>query len=284
MNKIRKGIILLAAFGCVSCNAIQSFIHDDDVVAKVGKHKLYKSELVANLPQGVSSADSTNLALQYINSWASSQIYSDMALSQLPKADRDVTEELEAYKRSLLRYRYEQQYVNDRLDTLITEEQMMDFYNSNQALFNLTAPIVKVRYIDILKTSDQKDYLIRKMSSNKAMDVVMVDSLARLNAIRYFDNSQTWMDAAELAKEFGVDYNTMLSKIQNNYITFESRDMSDVKCAYVREIKRKGVAPFDYSIDRIKEYILSERKYTLLKDLEQALLREASDKGSFLIY
>lgn len=275
---------MLAAFGCVSCNAIQSFIHDDDVVAKVGKHKLYKSELVANLPQGVSSVDSTNLALQYINSWASSQIYSDMALSQLPKADRDVTEELEAYKRSLLRYRYEQQYVNDRLDTLITEEQMMDFYNSNQALFNLTAPIVKVRYIDILKTSDQKDYLIRKMSSNRAMDVVMVDSLARLNAIRYFDNSQTWMDAAELAKEFGVDYNTMLSKIQNNYITFESRDMSDVKCAYVREIKRKGVAPFDYSIDRIKEYILSERKYTLLKDLEQALLREASDKGSFLIY
>lgn len=276
--------MVITVLACASCNALQSFIHDGEVVAKVGKHKLYKSELLANIPQGVNSADSTNLALQYINSWASSQIYSDMALSQLPKAERDVTEELEAYKRSLLRYRYEQQYVNDRLDTLITEEQMMDFYNANQGLFTLTAPIVKVRYIDILKTSDRKDFLIKKMSSNKAADVVMVDSLAHKNAIRYFDHSQTWMDASELAKEFGVDYNTMLSKLKNNYITFESKDMSDVKCAYIRDIKRKGVAPFDYSTERIKEYILSGRKHELLMDLEQALLNEASDKGSFLIY
>lgn len=279
-----KGLVATTVALCCSCNAIQSFIHDDEVVAKVGKHKLYKSELLENIPQGVSSADSTNLALQYINTWASSRIFSDMALGQLPKAEQDVSGELEAYKRSLLRYRYEQQFVNDRLDTLITEEQMMDFYNGHQNLFTITEPIVKARYIDILKTSDQKDYLIKKMSSNRASDVVMVDSLARMNAIRYFDNSQTWMDASELAKEFGTDSDTMLSKLKNNYITIESKDMSDVKCAYIREIRRKGVAPFDYCTERIKEYILSGRKHELLMDLEQALLKEASDKGSFLIY
>lgn len=267
-----------------SCDAIQSLIHDDEVVAKVGKHKLYKSELKKYIPAGVSSSDSVNLALQYINSWASGQIFSDMAQSQLSKADQDVSAELESYKRSLLRYRYEQQFVNERLDTLVTEDQMMDFYTAHQNLFKLERPILKIRFIDILKTSEQKDFLIKKMSSNKPADVVAVDSLARVYAIRYYDNSQDWMDASDLAKDFNTDYLTMLSHLKNNYITIENSEMADVKTAYVREIKKSGIAPFEYCQERIREYIFSERKRELLVSLERSLLDGASDKGTFVIY
>ena len=277
-------LLSLSIFAVTSCNAVQNLIHDDVVVAKVGKHKLYRSELRKYIPAGVSSSDSTNLALQYINSWATGQLYSDMAVSQLSKADQDVTSELESYRRSLLRFRYEQQFVNERLDTLITEDQMMSFYKSHQSLFNLERPILKVRFIDIVKTSEQRESLIKKMSSNRPSDVVAVDSLARVFAIKYFDNSQTWMDASTLAKEFGTDYLTMLSQYKNNYITIESSDMADVKVAYVREMKKSGVAPYEFCIDRIREYILSERKRELLVALEQRLLDEASDKGQFVIY
>ena len=277
-------LLSLSIFAVTSCNAVQNLIHDDVVVAKVGKHKLYRSELRKYIPAGVSSSDSTNLALQYINSWATGQLYSDMAVSQLSKADQDVSSELESYRRSLLRFRYEQQFVNERLDTLITEDQMMSFYKSHQSLFNLERPILKVRFIDIVKTSEQRESLIKKMSSNRPSDVVAVDSLARVFAIKYFDNSQIWMDASTLAKEFGTDYLTMLSQYKNNYITIESSDMADVKVAYVREMKKSGVAPYEFCIDRIREYILSERKRELLVALEQRLLDEASDKGQFVIY
>ena len=284
MSKKWALLLSLSIFAVTSCNAVQNLIHDDVVVAKVGKHKLYRSELRKYIPAGVSSSDSTNLALQYINSWATGQLYSDMAVSQLSKADQDVSSELESYRRSLLRFRYEQQFVNERLDTLITEDQMMSFYKSHQSLFNLERPILKVRFIDIVKTSEQRESLIKKMSSNRPSDVVAVDSLARVFAIKYFDNSQTWMDASTLAKEFGTDYLTMLSQYRNNYITIESSDMADVKVAYVREMKKSGVAPYEFCIDRIREYILSERKRELLVALEQRLLDEASDKGQFVIY
>ena len=284
MSKKWALLLSLSIFAVTSCNAVQNLIHDDVVVAKVGKHKLYRSELRKYIPAGVSSSDSTNLALQYINSWATGQLYSDMAVSQLSKADQDVTSELESYRRSLLRFRYEQQFVNERLDTLITEDQMMSFYKSHQSLFNLERPILKVRFIDIVKTSEQRESLIKKMSSNRPSDVVAVDSLARVFAIKYFDNSQTWMDASTLAKEFGTDYLTMLSQYKNNYITIESSDMADIKVAYVREMKKSGVAPYEFCIDRIREYILSERKRELLVALEQRLLDEASDKGQFVIY
>lgn len=286
MRRVLKIIPLLLA--CVllasGCDLVQSLIHDDEVIAKVGKHKLYRSELNGILPQGISSADSTNLTLQYINSWAEEQLYCDMAMAQLSKAERDVSAELEAYRRTLLRYRYEQRFINDRLDTLVTETQMMDFYEANQNLFVLERPILKFRYIDIYKTAGMKDKLIAKMSSNKAKDVMEMDSLAREHAIRYIDSSTTWVDAIDLAREFGIDYGTMLSLMNQSHIVLESKDAADIKVAYIREIRRSGVAPLEFCTERIREYILSGRKRELLIALEQSLLQQASDKGDFVIY
>ena len=275
---------LLALVLLTGCQAIQSFIHDDKVVAKVGKHKLYLSEVEAYIPTGVSAADSTNLALQYINTWATDIIFCDMAQSQLSKAERDVTAELEAYKRDLLRFRYEQRFIGDRLDTLVTEDQMLDFYEKHKNLFTLDRPILKVRFVDILKNVEKKDQIIRLMSSNKPKDMEEVQGLANKYAIKYFDKSYEWMDAAVLAREFGTDYGQMLAKMNQSYIRMESEEASDIKVAYVREIRRSGVAPFDFCTERIREYILSGRKHDLLVALEQSLLKGASDDGQFVIY
>ncbi len=281
---MRKSFVITILFLLTGCQAIQSFIHDDKVVARVGKHKLYESEVNAYIPSGVSIADSTNLALQYINTWATDIIFSDMAQSQLSKAERDVTAELEAYKRDLLRFRYEQRFIGDRLDTLVTEDQMLDFYEKHKNLFTLDRPILKVRFVDILKNMDKKDQIIRLMSSNKPKDMDEVEGLANKYAIKYFDKSYEWMDAAVLAREFGTDYGQMLAKMNQSYIRMESEDAADIKVAYVREIRRSGVAPFDFCTDRIREYILSGRKHDLLVALEQSLLKGASDEGQFVIY
>lgn len=281
---MRKSFIITILFLLTGCQAIQSFIHDDKVVARVGKHKLYESEVNAYIPSGVSIADSTNLALQYINTWATDIIFSDMAQSQLSKTERDITAELEAYKRELLRFRYEQRFIGDRLDTLVTEDQMLDFYEKHKNLFTLDRPILKVRFVDILKNMDKKDQIIRLMSSNKPKDMDEVEGLANKYAIKYFDKSYEWMDAAVLAREFGTDYGQMLAKMNQSYIRMESEDAADIKVAYVREIRRSGIAPFDFCTDRIREYILSGRKHDLLVALEQSLLKGASDDGQFVIY
>jgi len=285
LHIIKIGVaLLLAGQALCGCNSIQSFIHDDKVVARVGRHKLYLSKVSEYIPEGVSPADSTNLALQYINTWATDIIFSDMAQAQLSKAERDVSAELEAYRRDLLRFRYEQRFVSDRLDTLVTESQMQDFYDKHKNLFTLERPIMKVRYLDIYKNVEGKDHIIRLMSSSKPKDLDEFYRLADKHAIRYFDKTDEWIDAAVLAREFGIDYGQMLAKMSQSYIVFESGDVSDIKAAYVREIRRSGTAPFDFCTDRIREYILSGRKHDLLIALEQSLLKGASDDGQFVIY
>jgi hypothetical protein len=267
-----------------SCRAIRDFVHDGDVVARVGQHKLYLTDLQDYIPNGVPPEDSANLADQYIRSWAAEQLYLDMASEQLSKSEKDVSRELEAYKSSLLRYRYEQRYVNERLDTTVTRGEIEDYYDAHNDLFVLDIPILKARFLDIMADSPNYETIRRRMSSNKYEDIAEADSLAYSSALRYVDWSDRWIDAVTLAREFGTDYGTMLSKLSGSFIEMRE-ERGDVKVAYILDTRRAGtLAPLEYCEDRIRNIIISTRKQKLLTTLEQDLLDNALSKENFIIY
>lgn len=283
--KVKVTILLCSMLALLaSCRAIKDFVHDGDVVARVGQHKLYLTELEAFIPNGVSPEDSANLADQYIRSWAADQLYLDMASEQLSKSEKDVSRELEAYRNSLLRYRYEQRYVNERLDTTVTRNEIEEYYETHDDLFVLDIPILKARFLDIMEDSPNYETIRRMMSSNKYEDIAEADSLAYSSALRYADWSDRWIDAVTLAREFGTDYGTMLSKLSGSYIEMRE-ERGDVKVAYVLDTRRAGtLAPLDYCEDRIRNIIISTRKQKLLTTLEQDLLENALSKENFIIY
>jgi hypothetical protein len=283
--KVRNIILFGALLLCLlSCERISNFIHDDEVVAKVGREKLYRSQLENYIPSGLSSEDSTNLALQYIKSWATEKLFVGLADSQLSKSEKDVTKELEEYRNSLLRFRYEQRYLNERLDTVITYSEIETYYNEHKDLFILDVPIVKARFLNIMKDSPNRERIIRKMSSSDYDDLVEADSLAYSSALKYFDYSDRWITAVSLAKEFETDYATMLSGLKNGYIEVDTGN-GDLRVAYICDIRRGGtLAPIEYCEDRIRDIILSTRKHALFTDLERELLDDALDKQNFVIY
>ena len=276
-------LLLLPALLC-SCNAISSLVHDDQVVAKVGDNKLYKSELERFIPNMIPAEDSARLAEQYINSWALDLLYLKVAESELSKGELDVSSELEDFRRSLLKYRYEQRYINDRLDTLITDEQIRQYYEAHEQDFALKRPVLKVRFVDVMKDSPNKDAILKMMSSDEYDDVQRADTLAKSTALRYFDSSDTWMDAGELAKSFGLDPVEMLDHLKGDMIRYEPADRSDLMAAYVCDIRKTGTAPLDYCSARIRDILMSERKHELMNSLERDLLENALEKKNFVIY
>ncbi len=282
MKKVTILFLLLCGALFCACDAISSFIHDDEVVARVGKEKLYRSQLSKYIPDGVTPEDSTNLAMQYITNWATELLYIKVADENLSKAEKDVTSELEDYRRSLLKYRYEQSYVNGRLDTLITDDQIEAYYKEHEKLFILERPVLKVRFLDIMEDSPNKEMILRKMSSMDYTEVAEADSLAYSSALRYFDRSEEWTDAAVLAREFGTDYFTMLSNLKDSFIKMEQDGR--LRAAYVLDIRKSGAAPLEYARVRIRDIILSSRKHELLTSLERDLLNDALGKKQFVIY
>ncbi len=282
MRKLTALILLSVCL--VACNTIQSIIHDDEVVARVGQEKLYLSDVEKYIPEFVSAEDSLNLVRQYINSWATEILYQQVAQEQLSEDEMDVTSELEDYRRSLLKFRYEQRYINDRLDTLVTDSQVEAYYAAHPEHFQLERPVLKVRFLDIDRKSQSKDKIVKLMSSDKFEDNEEAAALASSAALKYFDNTANWTDAIVLAREFGTDYADMLAAMRGKVIKIEPADRDDVMIAYVADIRKNGVAPIEYVKDRICDYILSARKQELLTSLEQDLLEDALDRKTFVIY
>ena len=270
--------------GFSSCKMISSFLHDGEAVAQVGDSRLSKEELLAFIPSGITPEDSLRLAEQYINSWATDQVYLQIAEQQLSKEELDVTKELEEYRRSLIKYRYEQRYINERLDTSVSESQIEDYYSKNSQNFKLKIPIVKARFIKISADSPNLEMLKKKMSSTKMEEQVDLDSLANVMADRYMNYSEKWVDLIALSREFGQDYGTLLSKMKKSFIETEDA-YGKVYVAYISDIKGVGaVPPVEYCYDSIKDIIISARRQQLLITLERDLLKVARDNETFVTF
>jgi hypothetical protein len=254
------------------------------VVAEVGTERLYRSDIDAVVPKGLPQEDSIRLVRQYINAWASDRVYMAIAEQQLSKSEKDVTRELEDYRKSLLKYRYEQLYVNERLDTAVSDDKVEEYYEAHKEAFKLERPLVKARFLRIHTDSPMLENIRKKMSSSDANDLVEADSLAFSSAMMFTTWNDQWQDVIVLARELGVAYDSVLGMMNKGWVRQD--DTTGVtNLAYVSEVLRSGeYAPVDYSAPRIKDIIISTRKQALISALEQDLLDDARENGQFVIY
>lgn len=280
MRKIQIAL-LLSLLALTSCDAISSLIHDDQIVAKVGKHRLYRSEVESIIPPYVSAEDSASLADRYVSGWAADLLFLEAAQQELSAADRDVEDELEAYRRSLLKYRYEQKMISERLDTLITDEQISEFYREHLKSFELPRPVMKVRFIHLLDNAPEHDLMIKYLSSTDPEEVSALESLAYEGAVRYIDSSDQWMDAQLLAREFYMDMADMMALIKHSEISVTSNERGDARIAHIFDIRLSGPAPLEYCRETVRELILNSRKHDLILSLERDLLEDARESGEF---
>lgn len=286
---MRRIVHIIAVIGIVlpafmSCRAISSFLSADETIAEVGQAKLYRSELNELIPRGIPAEDSVRLAKMYINTWALDQVFLAVAEEQLSKSEKDVTKELEDYRKSLLKYRYEQLFVNERLDTSVSEDRIEQYYQDHEEKFILQRPVVKARFLLISEDSPSLDKIKKKMASDEVQDLVDADSLAYSSALKFLTWGNEWIDASTLAREFGADHETMLDWMEGKWIT--RRDTSGrVSVAYVSEIMSAGrLAPIEYCTPSIRDMIISARKQSLISTLEQDLLKDARETGQLVIF
>ena len=135
---------------------------EEQMVAQVYDYTLYQSDLEGLVPDGISSEDSMSIVDNYVDQWIRQMVI-------LAKAEKnvkdDLSKQLNEYRNSLLTYAYEQQMVDQMLDTNISEEQIQEYYNEHSGDFLLKSAIVKAVYVKAPKNSP----LYRKARSTTRM-------------------------------------------------------------------------------------------------------------------
>ena len=250
----RFGILILFVILFSSCR-LYDRIFNGEVVARVGTHILYKEDIEKLKITGFSPEDSVRIVTQYIHSWAKDNLLLDMAQTQLPKADKDVEKQLEEFRQQLLVFRYEKQYVEQRLDTTVSEQQYQEFYESNEKSFIVTTPLVKAT---VIKIADNSPYLSQIKSlyrSSKEDDLAKLEQLCYSSA-DYFHSYSEWIEMGVIAQKISTDLQTCEALLGNKSFIDRSEDGYTYLVSIADMIPEGEIAPFEYSQEKIKDIIM----------------------------
>lgn len=277
MKKI-NGIVVIALLLLISSCKYFGFISDDEKVAQLYSKSIYKSDITALIPPGTATEDSLAMIQQYVNSWAIKNLLAQKAEKELSKEEKDVSRELEEYRNSLLVFRLEQKYIEERLDTNISENECLEYYDKNSKNFTRTSSVVKARIIKISKTSPNNEIIKKIYNSPYTEDIEELERLSNNSAERYNNFNNEWTDMSNVAREIPIDIELCEKAAWSKSCIETSDSLFSYYVYFVQKIGADDLAPFEYYKPKIKEIILSKRKQTLLSNLESNLVKEAIEK------
>ena len=267
--------IITAALLVCSCTLYDS-ITKGEKVAQIGRAALYKTDLQKIIPNGIAPQDSAALVRQYIDSWAIKQLMLQKAEEQLPKGDKDVAQLLEDYRVQLLVFRYENKFVEERLDTIVRQSEREEYYNAHKGSFVGRNGVFKGRLVKMQNSSPNLQVMRKLAKGRDAETLEELEELAYNSEYKYSNYNNNLVDLGIVAKEVGIPVVELQQVLQVQKDVAEIKDSVYTNILQVLEYVKPGeVTPFEYNSGKIKEIIISRRKQELLLNLQRDILNDA---------
>ncbi len=274
-------LMLVTAF-MVSCGKKKQ--EPKIVVANFLDKQLYLSDIQHIFPKGVSKEDSSSLANAYITTWIKTQLLVNKAELNLPKDQLDVDKQIEAYRSSLLIYKYEEQMVKDKLDTVVSDDEIEKYFDQNASNFILDENIVKALFIKVPKNAPNIDNVKKWYKSDQREEIKKLDSYCYNYASKFDYFKEEWVSFDIIKNELPKPIENEDEFVKNNR-TIEQSDSSSLYFVYLKEKISKGsISPLEYIKFKIKDILINKRKVKFLNDLESKIYNDAQDHNNFTIY
>lgn len=271
-----KLIIIIAFSGFVfQCSEEEQT--DKKLLARAFDEYLYFEDIQEMLPANISPADSAEQVSRYVRDWTKKQLLRKKAELNLTDEQKDVSTQLEDYRTSLLIHKYKQKFINQRLDTVITDDDIAEFYESHKNDYVLTKSAIKAMLIKIPSDMDRGVvYNIRRYyRSDKEQDSLKVVNFCYENDIPFFHFDHRWIYFNDFIMETPIDVSNpeMFLKTRNS---FEAADENYIYFVRIIDYRLKGdISPVTFVKPIIRNIIFNKRKIELITDLENELFNEA---------
>ncbi|MCF0173271.1 MAG: hypothetical protein HUJ91_06045 [Bacteroidales bacterium] len=269
------------ALAMTSC----TYFSGGDRLARVGKDILYMEDVQKLLPEGISSEDSAAMVRRYIDSWALARLKVLKTGDFLSKEERDVKDEVNAYRLNLLGYKYEKYYLESHIDTLVTPEDALDYYEAHKQSYCHPYIVAKARVITISTTSPNYKEIEKTYRETDSLKVEELRELCMLHAEKYEEFGGNWMAMPSIARTIpGLDAESCENIFFSSDHYVKKAEGKDYFIFLTDKIAAGKVAPFKFCEKSVKEAVINKRKQELFQKMEQELLEEATANEQLKIY
>ncbi|NDG53105.1 MAG: hypothetical protein EBY39_08800 [Flavobacteriia bacterium] len=270
----KKALLLFLVLGLFSCNFFKQ--DTDKLLVTVYGEKLYFSDIQDLISPDLSSEDSLKLIQALCEKWAKEQLLVQKAKINLPLVLQDVQAQVESYEKSLLIYSYQKELLNQKLDTIVNDDEIESYYEKNKQNFILNDAVVRVNYIQLKK---EVPYLWKVQRLFKKEDeeskLSLEDYCYQFADDYYLDDS--WLSVEDIFKVVPDSYTS------RNLYKGKSIEFADDDYYYFLHVKKyisKGsVSPLEMVSNQIHSIIINKRKIDFLKHVEMDLYQNALAKN-----
>lgn len=282
---IRTAVIFLVLVVAVSCNRVKNE-PDRLAVAKAGDRVLYLDQIPSTLVMpGMNKTDSVSAVQSYIRRWSRKELMALRAEENLTAEYKDeVNRQLGEMRNNLLIYQYQQQMIIQRMDTVVADSELQDYYVSNLNTFLLTTNLVKALFIKLPATTPDIEKVRKLYKSSIPEEIRELEDYCSRFALRYDDYDDAWIPFTHLLMEVPLEIENQEEWLARN----SAVELKDDKFTYfidIREYKlRNNVAPFEYIHGQVRTIILNNRRNDFLQKLEDGIYNEAVRSNTLKVY
>ena len=254
-------------------------------IARVGESYLFESDILNLVPKGTSKQDSSAIVTSFIERWATQKILFEAAEKNISKEKLDeFTILMEQYKVDLYTKAYLENLVIRQIDTLVTDNQIVDYYNKNKQYFKNSNELVKLRYINLVKENPKFAKIKAKFSSFTKKDRKELEQLS-VKFKSYAFNDSIWVDINQVYEKLPFINADNKSKYVSNGMSYQFPDSTTVWMVKIKQVLPKdSPTPLQFLRPTIKQVIINKRKVELLQTIENEITNDAFKNNKYEIY
>ncbi|GAB4205610.1 MAG: hypothetical protein Fur0023_14600 [Bacteroidia bacterium] len=275
--KISLFVILIAILH-EKCDYI-SFNPTDkkNCIVSINGYCLDKEEL-KSVTQYYNKQDSERIAQSYIREWVIQQKLYEQAEKSISIDKAELEKSLTEFKQQYVISQYLKFYIQENLDTSVSDREMLQYYQQHKNSFKLTNNIIQIYYVKLNDNeediADFKKMLLSSNTKNKSQ----LNTFIIEKAISYFIEDSLWIKWDDVTREIPSLKTYDLNNLPKGK-TIEWKDGTYYYYLKIKDYKVKDeYSPFIYEKEKIKKIILDERRNNLINELKKQQITESEYK------
>lgn len=255
-----------------------------DAIARVHDKYLTKAELARAIPFGLKGEDSISFANEFITQWLKQNLVLRKAENNLNDEEKDVSRQLEDYRTSLIIFAYERELVKQKLDTLVSDEEISKYYLDHPNNFELKNNIIRLKYIKLPIKTPNSDKAKKWFRSAKEDEQNKIQQFAKLYAVNFLLDDSNWLLLEDVIKEIPLQESD-IGNVNNQPKFIE---LFDEKYQYLVSVTgfmvKESQAPLEFEKNTIRNIILNKRKILLIQKMQDDAYNDALNEKDIEVY
>ena len=250
-------------------------------IASVHNNNLYTEDIKLLIPKNIEKNDSLVFTRSIINSWAVKQLLLKKAEDNNTQNDNsEINNLVKDYRQALLINGYKERLIKQQLDTLIEQQEIIDYYKLNSKNFRLNEELIKTRYLHFSNDLIDRKEEVKSFKKGTIEDLEELE-IKQLTFKQIMLNDSVWTPLENVLLKIPFSRINLLKKTK----LLQKEDSLGLYLVTIKDVLlRNQIAPLSYIKPTIKQMILHQRKLQLIRDLEKIILKDAIQNKSYKIH